>query len=48
MIIAIMLFSVQKKGTEKVAGAFGPIMVLWFTSLTLIGIVVYLGSAAKY
>ena len=39
MIIAIILFSFQKRGTEKVAGAFGPIMVLWFTSLTLIGIV---------
>jgi len=39
MIIAIILFSFQKRGTEKVAGAFGPIMVLWFTSLILIGIV---------
>ena len=39
MIIAIILFSFQKRGTEKVAGAFGPIMVLWFASLTLIGIV---------
>jgi len=25
-IIAIILFAVQKKGTEKVAGAFGPLM----------------------
>ena len=39
MIIAVILFSFQKRGTEKVAGAFGPIMVVWFTSLTLIGIV---------
>jgi len=37
-IIAIALFSVQKKGTEKVAGAFGPIMVVWFSALTLSGI----------
>src|SRR3990170_7574413 len=27
-IIAILLFSIQKKGTEKVAGAFGPMMVM--------------------
>lgn len=37
-IIAIILFSFQRKGTEKVAGAFGPIMVVWFTSLATVGI----------
>jgi KUP system potassium uptake protein len=36
--IAFALFSVQKKGTEKVAGAFGPIMMIWFAALTLSGI----------
>lgn len=36
-IIAIVLFWFQKKGTEKVAGAFGPLMVLWFTFLTVSG-----------
>ncbi|MBI3377323.1 MAG: KUP/HAK/KT family potassium transporter [Nitrospirae bacterium] len=38
-IIAIILFVFQSKGTEKIAGAFGPIMVLWFASLAFIGIV---------
>ncbi|MFA4920062.1 MAG: KUP/HAK/KT family potassium transporter [Thermodesulfovibrionales bacterium] len=38
MIIAIGLFSFQSKGTEKVAGAFGPIMCLWFVSLAVSGI----------
>lgn len=37
--IAIALFSVQRKGTEKVAGAFGPLMLIWFLSLALSGIV---------
>jgi KUP system potassium uptake protein len=37
-LIAVALFSVQKKGTEKVAGAFGPIMMIWFAALTLSGI----------
>ena len=39
LIIAILLFTFQKKGTEKVAGAFGPIMSVWFTSLALVGII---------
>ena len=38
-IIAILLFGVQKKGTEKVAGAFGPLMFIWFISLAVSGIV---------
>jgi KUP system potassium uptake protein len=37
-IIAGVLFSFQKKGTEKVAGAFGPIMLLWFLALSVAGI----------
>jgi KUP system potassium uptake protein len=38
IIIAILLFSFQKKGTEKVAFTFGPIMVIWFSSLFILGI----------
>lgn len=38
-IIAITLFSFQRKGTGKVAGAFGPIMALWFLSLSIFGII---------
>ncbi len=33
-IIAIALFSIQKKGTEKIAWMFGPLMVLWFYCLS--------------
>lgn len=38
-IIAAGLFVFQFKGTDRVAGAFGPIMVLWFASLTFSGLV---------
>jgi KUP system potassium uptake protein len=38
-IIAIFLFFFQRKGTEKVARAFGPIMLLWFLALAVFGIV---------
>lgn len=36
--IAVGLFAFQRRGTEKVAGAFGPLMFLWFAALTLSGI----------
>ena len=38
-IIAIGLFIFQDRGTDKVAGTFGPVMVLWFISLTVSGII---------
>jgi KUP system potassium uptake protein len=38
-VIAIILFIFQKKGTEKVASSFGPLMLLWFFSLSISGIV---------
>ncbi len=44
MGIAVVLFAFQSKGTEKVAGAFGPIMVLWFTSLAVSGLVSLVNS----
>jgi len=37
-LIAFALFAVQKKGVEKVASAFGPIMVIWFLSLGSVGL----------
>lgn len=36
--IAIALFVVQRKGVERVAAAFGPIMVIWFFALSFIGL----------
>ncbi|MBC7189957.1 KUP/HAK/KT family potassium transporter, partial [Candidatus Aerophobetes bacterium] len=33
IIIAFTLFLFQKKGTEKVSSAFGPIMCIWFLSI---------------
>lgn len=44
MFIAILLFTFQKKGTEKIAGAFGPVMTVWFLSLALVGIVSLSGA----
>ena len=39
MAIAVALFAIQSKGTERVAGAFGPLMVVWFAALIVVGVV---------
>ena len=38
IVIAVGLFVMQYKGTDKVASVFGPIMVVWFATLTLTGL----------
>lgn len=38
IIIAIALFSIQKKGTEHVSKIFGPIMLIWFVALGVSGL----------
>jgi len=39
MLIAVILFSFQRMGTEKIAFTFGPIMSVWFMALALVGLV---------
>ncbi|HWX58181.1 potassium transporter Kup [Bradyrhizobium sp.] len=39
VFILVMLFTVQSRGTARVASAFGPVMVVWFASLAILGIV---------
>jgi len=38
VVILIALFAVQKRGTQKVATFFGPIMLAWFTTLAALGV----------
>lgn len=44
ILITVFLFSIQFKGTEKVAKFFGPVMLLWFIALFSSGVV----SLAEY
>jgi KUP system potassium uptake protein len=37
--ILVLLFSVQSGGTARVASAFGPVMVVWFVTLAILGLV---------
>ncbi len=47
--IAVLLFLFQKRGTERVAKAFGPLMLIWFLVLSVSGIasIVHVPSVIK-
>jgi KUP system potassium uptake protein len=38
ILIFIVLFAVQRRGTEKVGGLFGPVIVVWFIVLAALGV----------
>jgi KUP system potassium uptake protein len=39
LIVIVVLFAIQRRGTARVGRLFGPIMVLWFVSLAVLGVV---------
>ena len=39
LAVLVVMFSLQKRGTERVGRLFGPIMVLWFATLAVCGAV---------
>ncbi|HTU64813.1 MAG TPA: KUP/HAK/KT family potassium transporter [Steroidobacteraceae bacterium] len=39
IIVIVILFAIQRRGTDKMGKLFGPVMVLWFVSLAVMGIV---------
>ncbi|KAF1300559.1 MULTISPECIES: KUP/HAK/KT family potassium transporter [Enterococcus] len=44
LVIILVLFAIQRFGTDFVGKAFGPIMFLWFTFLGLVGIINFSGD----
>jgi KUP system potassium uptake protein len=44
VLIATGLFSIQKKGTESVSWAFGPVMLTWFLMLSITGVIAIIGA----
>src|SRR5688500_8259372 len=38
LVILILLFAFQKHGTGRVGALFGPVMLLWFATLTILGV----------
>ena len=39
VLILVALFSVQSSGTARVASAFGPVMVVWFATIAVMGLI---------
>src|SRR4029453_4624557 len=39
VLILVVLFSVQSSGTARVASAFGPVMVVWFATIAVMGLI---------
>ena len=39
VFILVLLFTVQRGGTARVASAFGPVMVVWFSTLAVMGLI---------
>jgi KUP system potassium uptake protein len=39
IFILVVLFSVQSSGTARVASAFGPVMLVWFGTLAVLGLI---------
>jgi KUP system potassium uptake protein len=37
LLVLIMLFAFQRRGTEKVGALFGPIMLVWFLAIAVLG-----------
>jgi KUP system potassium uptake protein len=37
-VVLTALFALQKRGTARIGVLFGPVMAIWFTSITLLGI----------
>jgi KUP system potassium uptake protein len=37
VLILVILFAVQSSGTTRIAAAFGPVMILWFLTLAVLG-----------
>ena len=44
IVILLALFAVQSRGTASVASFFGPVMLVWFATLALLG-VLHIGDA---
>jgi KUP system potassium uptake protein len=38
MLILVMLFALQSRGTARVASAFAPVMALWFVTIAVLGV----------
>jgi KUP system potassium uptake protein len=38
LVILVALFAIQRRGTERIGRLFGPVMLLWFASIGILGV----------
>jgi KUP system potassium uptake protein len=46
--VLLILFALQSKGTDKVGKVFGPVMIVWFSVLAILGIVQIIKNPAIF
>jgi len=46
LVVIVVLFAIQRRGTERVGKMFGPIMVLWFVTLAVLGVMAIMKAPA--
>ncbi|HUK58191.1 MAG TPA: potassium transporter Kup [Stellaceae bacterium] len=39
VVLLVLLFMFQRRGSARVGGAFGPVMILWFLAIGLLGLI---------
>jgi KUP system potassium uptake protein len=42
-VIIVALFLIQRAGTARVGALFGPVMIVWFSTLTVLGVIEVIG-----
>ncbi|BDE07305.1 low affinity potassium transport system protein kup [Vulcanimicrobium alpinum] len=46
LIVLLMLFAVQSRGTERVGKLFGPVMLVWFAAIAILGTIALIRQPA--
>lgn len=44
LVILVFLFLIQSQGTDRIAKLFGPVMLIWFILIAVMGVVAILGN----
>ncbi|HEV7608317.1 MAG TPA: KUP/HAK/KT family potassium transporter, partial [Steroidobacteraceae bacterium] len=46
LFVIVVLFAIQRRGTERVGKMFGPIMIAWFVTLAVLGVMAIVKAPA--
>jgi KUP system potassium uptake protein len=46
LVVIVILFAIQRRGTERVGKMFGPIMIAWFVTLAVLGVMAIVKAPA--